>query len=481
MTEPATKRDRARGALLALAAGDAVGTTLEFQPQGTFSPIDDMVGGGPFRLKPGQWTDDTSMALCLAESILDRGGMDPADQMRRYGLWRRAGYLSSNGRCFDVGITTGQQLDRFERSGAPIDATPDDDSAANGSLMRLAPVPIRWHREVDHAIEHAAASSRTTHGAPRPVDACKVLAAMTSAFIQGVPAEEVFDPEFWQWGDLHPAIDAVARGSWSAKMPPAIRGTGYCVDALEAAIWSVAGAADTRDALLRAANLGDDADTTAAIAGQLAGARWGASSLPDDWLRALALRDRIASIADGLFDATAPQDPMRAWSHDEPLHAWWVDPGALLAGEYPGHEDPAQARLKLSLLADAGIRTIIDLTEPHELEPYVATLESIEGQRQIGLTRISFPIRDFGVAGHETYDAINDTITREIAAHRPVYVHCWGGVGRTGTVIGCWLIHNGAPHVDVVATLSRMRAGTRKSDRPCPETEAQLELLGSRS
>src|SRR4051812_3843246 len=118
--------DRARGALLGLACGDAVGTTLEFRSPGSFEPITDMVGGGPFGLEPGEWTDDTSLALCLAESILDTGGHDPSDQLRRYLLWCDCGYLSSNGRCFDIGTTTSSQLERFRRTGEPTDPTPNE-------------------------------------------------------------------------------------------------------------------------------------------------------------------------------------------------------------------------------------------------------------------------------------------------------------------------------------------------------------------
>src|SRR3546814_476882 len=165
MTEPidATSEDRAVGALLGLAVGDAVGTTLEFEAPGTFDPITDMVGGGPFRLPAGAWTDDTSMALCLAESIVDTGGMDLTDQLRRYVAWRRDGYLSSNGRCFDIGTTTSSQLSRFERTGQAIDPDPDQQAAANGSLMRLAPVPIRWHADPGLAAERSAAPSRPPH------------------------------------------------------------------------------------------------------------------------------------------------------------------------------------------------------------------------------------------------------------------------------------------------------------------------------
>ncbi len=248
--------DRAIGALLGLAIGDAVGTTLEFKAPGTFTPITDMVGGGPFGLAPGAWTDDTSMALCLAESILDTRGMDLADQLRRYLLWKDDGYLSSNGRCFDIGLTTSTQLERYRRTGEAVDPRPDEESAANGSLMRLAAVPIRWHTDLDATVTHAAASSRTTHAARRPVDACRLMAAIVAALIQGQTFDEVTSPAFWQWSELHPGVAAIAAGGWTRKQPPQIRGTGFCIDALEAALWSVSGADDFRSAVLRAANLG---------------------------------------------------------------------------------------------------------------------------------------------------------------------------------------------------------------------------------
>lgn len=444
MTGVTTAGDRARGALLGLAAGDAVGTTVEFASPGSFPPVTDMVGGGPFGLEPGQWTDDTSMALCLAESLVHREGHDPADQMRRYVRWWRHGHFSPTGRCFDIGSTTRSQLARFEQTGAPHDPHVDEESAANGSLMRLAPVSIRWSHDPAAVIEQAAASSRPTHPASRPVDACKVLAAMTAALIRGEPREAVLSAEFWQAGPLHPAVEAVARGSWQGKEPPAIRGTGYCVAALEAAIWAVAGAADFRDAILRATNLGDDADTTAAIAGQLAGALFGASGIPQPWLEKLAMRERIESLADALHRA-AHGERLR-WESDLQLHAWWADAeGRLLAGEYPGHGlDVATTRQKLALLAEAGITTIIDLTDAGDgLAAYQDHLPAIAAERGIEMRRVSHPIPDVSVTTPEHYEQIVADIERDLAAGRRVFVHCWGGVGRTGTVVGCWHVSHG--------------------------------------
>ena len=139
MTTALSTVDRYRGALLGLAAGDALGTTLEFRAPWTFQPLTDMVGGGPFQLAPGQWTDDTSMALCLAESLVECQGFDPTDQMRRYLRWYREGYLSSTGTCFDIGLTTRAALRRFEQSGEPFAGETSPHAAGNGSLVRLAP------------------------------------------------------------------------------------------------------------------------------------------------------------------------------------------------------------------------------------------------------------------------------------------------------------------------------------------------------
>jgi ADP-ribosylglycohydrolase len=474
-----TAEDRALGALVGLAVGDAVGTTLEFQTPGTFEPIEDMVGGGPFGLPAGAWTDDTSMALCLAESIVDTGELDLADQLRRYVAWRHTGHLSSTGTCFDIGLTTARQLDRFERTGVAVDPAPDQDAAANGSLMRLAPVPIRWHADVAEAAERAAESSRTTHAAERPVDACRVLGAMTAALIAGEPADAVLAPDFWQWGPLHPAVEAVARGSWDGKEPFGIRGSGYCVDALEAAIWAVAGAADFRDAVLRAANLGDDADTTAAIAGQLAGARWGERGIPLVWLARLRLRSRITELARGLFRAGGG-DVGHAWPHDQVLHAWRVDEH-VLAGEYPASKgDPARSEEKLHLLLDAGVRTFLDLTTPEDrLDPYAPRLADAAAVRGLDVHRVELPIPDLGIVDDHRYDEAVRTI-HEHRRHGGVYVHCWGGVGRTGTVVGCLLADAGHDPTSIERRLAELRLGTRKADRPCPETPAQRAVIHRR-
>ena len=162
---------RFRGCLLGLAVGDAIGSTVEFRQRGSFPPVTDMVGGGIFGLKAGQWTDDTSMALCLATSLSTKKGFDPIDQMERYWRWYQNGYLSSTGDCFDIGNTVKQALYDFNRTGNAWSGLTDPYSAGNGSLMRLAPVPLYYFPDREKTVHFAGESSRTTHGAQECIEA----------------------------------------------------------------------------------------------------------------------------------------------------------------------------------------------------------------------------------------------------------------------------------------------------------------------
>jgi ADP-ribosyl-[dinitrogen reductase] hydrolase len=281
-------RDKYRGALLGLAIGDALGTTLEFKPPGTFAPITDITGGGPFNLKPGEWTDDTSMALCLAESLVERRGFAAKDQMDRYCRWREEGYLSSNGKCFDIGNTVSGALAKYLRTGNPFAGPESPNTAGNGSLMRLAPIPLFFAKDPKEAIHYAAESSRTTHGADTAIDGCRYFAGLMIGALRGKPKSELLspyfnpteEPSFWSQNNLDPKIAAIAAGSFKSKGPPEIKGSGYVVESLEAALWAFSRSDSFREGALLAVNLGDDADTTGAIYGQLAGAFYGEEAIP---------------------------------------------------------------------------------------------------------------------------------------------------------------------------------------------------------
>lgn len=288
------RTSRMRGCLLGLAVGDAVGTTAEFRPRGTFPQITDLVGGGPFELEAGQWTDDTSMALCLAESLCECEAFDPRDQMERYCRWWREGHLSVIGRCFDIGMTVSAALLKFEKTGEPFSGSTNPGTAGNGSIMRLAPIPIYYADDFSLTVKWARESSRTTHGAAECLDACQAMAALIHHLLGGLPKDEALTRI--QGEEIEsPRVRTIIDGSYRSKSENEIWGSGYVLHTLEAALWGFHRTDNFRDAILATVNLGDDADTTGAVCGQIAGACYGAEGIPSDWLQKLAMRDTIES------------------------------------------------------------------------------------------------------------------------------------------------------------------------------------------
>lgn len=279
-------RDRAIGAFIGLAVGDAVGTTVEFKEPGEFETLTDMVGGGVFRLQPGEWTDDTSMALCLADTILATGTVDPFDLMIRFARWYHIGENSSNGKCFDIGTTCVGAIREFEKAKAYKPAPNLSHLSGNGSIMRLAPVVTRWAQDRATAISMAVLQGETTHGSDACRDACTTLAGALVDLIHGQEALGLHDQR-------HLKVHEVPN-------------TGYVVHTMIAAVWAFQTTSDFRECILKAANLGGDADTIAAVAGQLAGAKYGLSGIPVDWVDKLAQCDHLLDLANKMFDAGAP-------------------------------------------------------------------------------------------------------------------------------------------------------------------------------
>lgn len=286
MTHPLTLRDRARGSLLGLACGDSLGAQVEFLARDSFPPVTDLLGGGPHALRPGDWTDDTSLAACLAESLVACRGHDPLDQLTRYQAWRRQGHLSSKGHCFDIGGATGRALDAFARTGAPY-RTSDGQDGGNGSLMRLAPVALAWWDDAPTAIAQAASQSRTTHAHPAAVDACRVMALLLVQALQGASKAALLaaprDVFAGLATPLHPDVQPTVEAAYLGWERGDVRSGGYAADSLAAACWCFARTETFEACVLMAANLGQDADTTAAIAGALAGAHYGERAIPKDW------------------------------------------------------------------------------------------------------------------------------------------------------------------------------------------------------
>jgi len=296
--------ERFRGCLLGLAAGDAVGAAVEFRPRGSFKPVTDMIGNGPFHLRAGEWTDDTSMALCLAASLLECNDFDARDQMERYCRWYRDGYMGSNSTCFDIGNTTRKALERYKRAGDPYIGSTDPYSAGNGSIMRLAPVVLFYYPDIDLILKYSAESSRTTHAAAECLDACRLLGTVLHRALGDMGKRQLLLPENIE-ASMSPSIQEIAKGGYFTKGRVDIQGTGYVVKSLEAALWSFWNSESFEEAILIAANLGEDADTTAAVCGQVAGAYYGENGIPSHWLQRLVMRDEIARMAESLYQGHA--------------------------------------------------------------------------------------------------------------------------------------------------------------------------------
>jgi ADP-ribosyl-[dinitrogen reductase] hydrolase len=278
--------------LVGLAIGDTLGMPLEFQHRGTFAELDGLRAGGPFNLPLGYWTDDTSMALCLADSILECGGYDSYDVMARYARWFNDGYRSSTETCFDIGNQTRAAIFDFERNPVVAVDVPRTSAAGNGSVMRLAPVVIAAlaaRRSPAETAHLGRLSARETHysavAESSTSDFAKMLYAAASATEKTQPLEAITD------GPLATLLRDAAE-----KTPDQLKPTGYVVDTLEVATWAFLTTQNFRDGALRAVNLGGDSDTIGAVYGQLAGAFYGLSGIPGQWVTQLCQRDEIIEL-----------------------------------------------------------------------------------------------------------------------------------------------------------------------------------------
>ena len=290
---------------MGLAVGDAVGTTNEFKVAGTFKPITDMVGGGPFLLKPGQWTDDTSMALCIADSLLAMGRYDSFDVMERYQRWFSKGYRSSTDRCFDIGGQVRAALFDFEHEQRVPVTAERSNRAGNGAIMRLAPIVIAGfeHREIREIVVTAGLSARETHYSVEAEAGTEVFAALLVGALLGWAPEHIINVG---WASTGPAFDEMAarvisddpaeRASWESET------SGYIVNGLRLAVHGLLDFPSFKDATLAIANMGGDSDTNAAIYGQLGGAYFGVEAIPASWRSTLYQGEEIDALARALVD-----------------------------------------------------------------------------------------------------------------------------------------------------------------------------------
>jgi ADP-ribosyl-[dinitrogen reductase] hydrolase len=279
-------RERFLGALLGLALGDAVAVATQFKRPGRFAPVGDLIGGGPFDLPRGAWSDDTAMALCLAESLLECGGFDARDQVGRYVRWQQQGYLSATGQCVGITAGTARALALAQWRRQVFSGSHDPEVLDPAPLSRVTPVVMYFFADAGQGEEQAAQAARTTSQASAVLSACRSLARALHAALAGRPRAEIVSS-----GALAPP----AAGSASAA------GSGGAPGALGAALEALARTGNFRDALLAAANLGGDSDVIASVTGALAGAHYTASAIPALWRNSLMKQELVEGFADRLL------------------------------------------------------------------------------------------------------------------------------------------------------------------------------------
>ncbi len=294
-------QEKARGALVGLAIGDALGAPVEFKDRGSFPEVREMLAGGYFKLPAGAWTDDTAMALCLADSLLYDGNLDAKDLLDRFLGWIYENENTSTGQCVGVGQNTFAVLGNYRRTGALTAPPVKGRSDGNGALMRLAPVACRHWTNPSKARAIARSQSYATHASELSAAACEAMASIMCDLIISRPWQEALAKISCEpWPE---EIGAILAGGWQDKSRDAISSSGFVVHTFEAAIWAVGTTSSFEEALITAVNLGHDADTVGAVAGQIAGARYGIRAIPPRWKDLLIQHDEIDRRAQSLVSA----------------------------------------------------------------------------------------------------------------------------------------------------------------------------------
>jgi ADP-ribosyl-[dinitrogen reductase] hydrolase len=301
LDEREARRDRYRGALLAGAAGDALGATLEFMTpeaiQQQHGQLRDIIGGGWLALVPGEITDDTQMALCIARSLVERGAFDADDIAARFVEWRAS-------QPKDIGNTTAHALEQlahgvpWQEAGQRTHEAMRPNDASNGSIMRCAPIALYARVDPARNAQLSADASRITHANPLCVAASVALNAAIAALLNDPAA----DPLAVALAATDNETLRTALATVPASVPADLRAKGYVLDTMQAAFWAVTQHSTLDEAIIAGVNLGQDSDTTGAVAGALAGARWGMAAIPDRWLHVLQPRDELIALADGLLE-----------------------------------------------------------------------------------------------------------------------------------------------------------------------------------
>jgi len=303
-----TNIDRYKGCFIALAVGDALGSPIQFKKRDTYPHVRGYTAGGVFNAAKGEYTDDTAMALCLAKSLINSHGFNAKNQLDTYIRWLNDGYMSTRDEAYDIGQTVLKSIAYYSKTGKTTTYLNHEKDSGNGSLMRLAPVIMYYAGDIDKAVLFAGKSSQTTHASRIAVDACRYFAYVLTLIFNGTSKQELFNSNgidkmqnYFKNKSLHQEVMKIAKGSYFHKSRKEIFSSGYVIHTMEAALWAFYNEKTFKDTMLNAVNLGDDADTVGAVAGQLAGAYYGIGQIDEMFLTELFNKVLITELAEKLY------------------------------------------------------------------------------------------------------------------------------------------------------------------------------------
>ncbi|MGB9913310.1 MAG: ADP-ribosylglycohydrolase family protein [Candidatus Kapaibacteriota bacterium] len=307
------KKNKVVGGLLGLCIGDALGVPVEFSSRSVLkaSPVSDMIGYGVHNQPPGTWSDDSSLAFCLAESLCN--GFDLQDIANRFVSWLYEGYWTPFGKVFDVGNTTSIAISRLKNGINPVYAGLNDEfSNGNGSLMRILPLSFYLEnkdRELQFELTHQV--SCLTHSHIRSQMACGIYIQFTINLLKGNDPKLAYVKMKESVSEYYskPPYDTELRHfsriidyDISQLSEDAINSSGYVIDTLEASLWCFLNNNTYKDIVLSAVNLGYDSDTTGAVAGGLAGIYYGFDALPWEWISKIVRYEDIIDLGERLYE-----------------------------------------------------------------------------------------------------------------------------------------------------------------------------------
>ncbi len=300
MTDTVPHLDRCQGVMLGLAVGDALGAPLEFQSAEEIArtygaPVRNMLGGGFLGWDLGEWTDDTAMAVCIAESILSQGRFDPADVAERFLRWFQSGPRDV-GNTISVAMHALASGERWDRAGRWAHDHLGGRTAGNGAIMRCAPIALLDYPAPDRLIEDSVNSALITHWDARARYGAAGLNLAIAALIQGASPAEAMDTAAAGIRSACPEVAALFETAGAGERSD-LCPSGFSNDTLRLALWCFARTDSFEEALVSAVNLGGDADTGGAVCGALAGAHYGLAAIPERWLTPLHERERLLRLA----------------------------------------------------------------------------------------------------------------------------------------------------------------------------------------